>query len=289
MVELSPMPTPEHHNQAIIEYYKKFKESYRRWGQHPNKPEIYALHFGFNEKEDGSNHTEAVRTTGIELINEGQITNGNFILDAGCGTGSITFELSSRFPMSRICGINISSDQLAAARRHKKLSGAENVSFSLQDYLTLGFGDCTFDEVLFCESLCHASDKTILLRETARVLKPGGKIVIADALTFNNNFTDEEEQLLEQFKRGWLIPNIDSLRTFTPKMIEAGFGNISIKDVTSAVATSMRLSGDYEQMRLLQDPDVDIQRRRGRLGSIATHDLIMNHTIGYFFITASKM
>lgn len=282
------MATPENHNQAITKYYRRFQQSYRNWGQNPNRPGIYALHFGFNEEEDGSNHAEAVRQTGIELIKEGQIKDEHVILDAGCGTGAITFELS-KFSSSKIYGVNISTDQLATARAYKELSGTDNVSFSLQDYLSLGFKDAIFDDVLYCESLCHARDKTVLLKEASRVLKPGGKIVIADALTFSNSFTDTEEKLLEQFRNGWLVPNIDPLNIFTARMAEAGFGSISIKDVTSAVATSMRLSGDYEEMRLSQDPDADIQRRLGRLGSIATRDLIMNHTMGYFFITASKI
>lgn len=283
------MATPENHNQAITKYYRRFQQSYRDWGQDPNRPGIYALHFGFNEEEGGNNHAEAVRQTGIELIKEGQIKNGHVILDAGCGTGAITFELLSTFSSSKVYGINISTDQIATAQAYKESSGAKNASFLLQDYLSLGFKDAIFDDVLYCESLCHARDKTVLLKEAARVLKPEGKIVIADALTFNNSFTDAEEKLLEQFRNGWLVPNIDPLDTFTAKMAEAGFGSISIKDVTSAVATSMRLSGDYEQIRLSQDPDADIQRRLGRLGSIATRDLIMNHTMGYFFITASKI
>lgn len=283
------MVTPEHHIRTLTEYYRRFQQSYRNWGQDPDRPEIYALHFGFNENEDGKNHYEAVRTTGIELIKEGKFNNGDLVLDAGCGTGVITFELSSRFPQSRIYGINISYEQLATASVYKNLSETTNVSLILQDYLTLGFRENIFDRVLYCESLCHASDKKILLNEAERVLKPGGMIVIADVFTFGEDFTNEQKELLQQFQDGWHIPNMNSINTFTSGMTKAGFRNVSVRDVTSALATSMRLVGDHAQIRLTQDPDSDTQRRRDRLGSIATRDLIANHTLGYFFITASKM
>ncbi len=282
------MPTSENQARTLTEYYRRFHQSYRDWGENPNQPGIYALHFGFNENQDGSNHQEAIRTTGLELIKEGKFNNGDLVLDAGCGTGVIAFELSSRFPQSSIYGINISVDQLITANVYRKMSGAINVSLILQDYLSLGFKNGVFDKVLFCESLCHADDKGVLLNEAVRVLKPDGMIVIADAFTFEEDLTDDKKKLFQQFMDGWHIPSLDSIDTFVSRMTEAGFDSVCINDMTNAVATSMRLSGNYEQMRLLQDPDADIERQIGRLGNIATRDLIMNHTLGYFFITGSK-
>ncbi len=60
-----------------------------------------------------------------------------------------------------------------------KEQGIENVKFQITDALDMKFPDNTFDLVWACESGEHMPDKKKYIEEMTRVLKPGGKIVVA--------------------------------------------------------------------------------------------------------------
>src|SRR6266566_676057 len=107
---------------------------------------------------------------------------GEQVLDVGCGTGTLALEVQSRVGRAgRVAGIDPSPQQIArarwkAARRHVP------IDFQIGVIEQLSFPDQTFD-VVFSTLMMHhlpASLKRQGLAEIARVLKPGGRLVIAD-------------------------------------------------------------------------------------------------------------
>lgn len=120
-----------------------------------------------------------MRQRAIDLA---QIQPGDRVLDVGCGTGTLALEVLPRVGAAgRVTGIDPGTKQIArarskAARRHLP------VDFEIGVIEHLTFPDQTFDAVLSTLMMHHLPDdlKRRGLAEIARVLKPGGRLVIAD-------------------------------------------------------------------------------------------------------------
>jgi ArsR family transcriptional regulator len=99
------------------------------------------------------------------------------LLDIGTGTGRMLELLAPR--ASRAVGIDVSPDMLAIAR--DRLSGIANVQVRLGDLYRLPFGDdAGFEAVLFHQVLHYLDDPGAAVAEAARLLGPGGHLLIAD-------------------------------------------------------------------------------------------------------------
>ena len=117
-----------------------------------------------------------------KTANLARIQPGDAVLDVGCGTGTLALEVARLVGRAgRVAGVDPGTEQIArarakAARRH------EPIEFQIGVIEQLPFPDQTFDVVLSTLMMHHlpASLKRQGLAEIARVLKPGGRLVIAD-------------------------------------------------------------------------------------------------------------
>jgi SAM-dependent methyltransferase len=101
--------------------------------------------------------------------------DGN-LLEAGCGTGIETVNLRRRAPGLRIHGVDISSVALADAVAQPDRGDAVFHQAVLE---RLPFADAEFDYISSHEVIEHVEDPAVVLREFARVLRPGGVCAIA--------------------------------------------------------------------------------------------------------------
>ena len=97
------------------------------------------------------------------------------VLDAGSGDGTMAALLASR--CRSITCLDCSEKVLQAARQ--RLSGLANVAFAPGDLHALPFPDGRFDHVLLLNVLTYTKDPALVLREAARVLRPGGDLTIS--------------------------------------------------------------------------------------------------------------
>ena len=134
----------------------------------------------------------ALRKLRQRTIQLAQLQPGEQALDVGCGTGTLALEMARYLsPGGSVTGVDPGSQQIAranakAARRH---TPQESVEFKLGVIEQLPFPDQTFD-VVFSTLMMHHLPTPLKrqgLAEIARVLKPGGRLVIAD-------FTHKQER-----------------------------------------------------------------------------------------------
>jgi ubiquinone/menaquinone biosynthesis C-methylase UbiE len=98
------------------------------------------------------------------------------VLDVGCGTGELLRRLRAKYPDAVLVGLDPVDEMLAVAR--DKLSGREDLRTGYADSLPWSAG--SFDVVVSCNMFHYISHPIEALREMARVLRPGGSIVLTD-------------------------------------------------------------------------------------------------------------
>ena len=141
------------------------------------------------------------------------------VLDVGCGIGGSTRYLARKFgPSTSMTGITLSPNQVARATQLAADGGLGNCEFRVMDALAMQFPDNTFDLVWACESGEHMPDKKRYVEEMTRVLKPGGKLVIATwcqrETTAETPFTEQENDELRFLYEEWSHPYFISIEEY---------------------------------------------------------------------------
>jgi len=111
----------------------------------------------------------------------GDIT-GKKVCDVGCGTGEISFMAAERVgPGGEVIGVDITPGMLAMAeRKMETLDLPKKVDFRVGDALDMQFNDDTFDLVTSGYMLRNVTDIQRAVDEMYRILRPGGKVVVAE-------------------------------------------------------------------------------------------------------------
>jgi len=102
---------------------------------------------------------------------------GGAVLDVGTGPGVLLVELARRRPDLQLTGIDLSADMIVAAARNLSEFGATATVGSVTD---LPFPDGSFDLIVSSLSLHHWDEPEAAVPELARVLRPGGRLVVYD-------------------------------------------------------------------------------------------------------------
>jgi ubiquinone/menaquinone biosynthesis C-methylase UbiE len=114
------------------------------------------------------------------LLASASLLPGQRVLDVACGTGLVALDAARAVGHDGcVLGIDLSGQMAAAASRRAQERQLSNVSFARMDGETLELPDASFDVALCALGLMYMPDPERALREMRRVLRPGGRLVVA--------------------------------------------------------------------------------------------------------------
>jgi ubiquinone/menaquinone biosynthesis C-methylase UbiE len=183
----------------------------------------------------GSSVRDASRHLTELMIDKLALAPGQRALDIGCGTGRPAVELA-RAADVEVVGVNISRRQLELAERLAKAEGLDDrVRFEHADAMDLPFEPASFDGVWLFESLLHMPDQLRVLRQAARVLRPGGRLVIAN-LVQRVPLTDEQNAELQPCWTAGSVAAVVPLQDYPAMVADSGLVLDELVDITEHTA-----------------------------------------------------
>jgi arsenite methyltransferase len=152
---------------------------------------------------------------------------GETVLDLGSG-GGIDVLLSARRvgPTGFVFGVDMTDEMLALAQDNKAKAGATNVAFLKGQIENIPLPANSVDVVISNCVINLAADKSLVLRDAYRVLKPGGRFAVADVVS-DGPVPDALRRNLEAWV-GCVAGALDTA-TYRDLLAEAGFDDIGIE------------------------------------------------------------
>lgn len=195
------------------------------------------------------------------------LTGDARVIDAACGRGTQDLYLLERFAPAHI-------DALDITRRNIELANSQarpGVRFHHASATRLPFPDGSFSHALCVEAAHHFDTRETYLREANRVLRPGGRIALADIVLAREPRTRTERTLIGAAMALWRIPRANRVSEsgYRDTLARAGFADARLEDVSAHT-----FPGYYRAQRSAARRR-ELVASRGRLG--AAFGAVMNY------------
>lgn len=193
------------------------------------------LHYGVFDSPAEPLEVATGRLTGL-MVEHARLTPGLRVLDVGCGSGGPASHLVREHGVE-VLGITTSEVGVAAATARAEQAGLVGARFEQRDGTANGLPDGTFDRAWVLESSHLMPDRAALVRECARVLAPGGRMVLCDLVRRREIPFLELRERREDFavlRAGFGAARMDPLATYAELAEAAGLEVDVTLDLTDA-------------------------------------------------------
>jgi MPBQ/MSBQ methyltransferase len=225
---------------GLEQYYSEAGPDYAAWSR------AFNMHFGYYRI--GANPLN--RESMLEQMNAEVLARLRLegdaearLLDLGCGLGASLRSFARRLPRATLTGITRVPWQVEQARVLNDADGCgDRVSIIHGDYENVPLLDSSFEGLYALESSCHArgSDKGMLLTEAHRLLRPGGRLVVADGFLASDRFVSSLQQsVYRKLCECWVIRELAQIDRFTARLEQLGFSQINVERLQLRVAPSV--------------------------------------------------
>lgn len=219
-------------NDGIAAFYDRTSGLWEeQWGEH--------MHHGFYgpQGDERKDHRQAQVDLIEELLGFAGVHQARRVLDVGCGIGGSSIHLARRFD-ARARGVTLSPVQARRAQERAKRAGLDDVQFQVADALQLPYDDESFDLVWSLEVGEHVPDRERFIAECARVLEPGGHLVLVAWChrPVPPALTTSERRLLALISHAYHLPAWVGLETYRNAAHGAGLADLQVADWSSAVS-----------------------------------------------------
>ncbi len=221
----------------IVSYYQdcefQFKTSW-------HLEDCLTMNFGYWDETTTDLNTALLKKNEI-LADYVDLKATDKVLDLGCGVGGTLIYLAENKGNSGL-GITLVKKQVTksrqAAKKHKVL---DKINFLQADFSKTKLESNSFDVIISMESAGYAIDKTFFLAEVYRLLRPGGRYIIADFFKTTDDLGFEGEKIVSELLNGWAANSYTTSRVYGNLMSKVGLKNIRNKDITNNIIPSSKI------------------------------------------------
>lgn len=219
----------------MIDFYNEATEDYEFWSKDFN------MHFGYfiPFKTNPFKRDSMLNQMNLQVLKKLNLNAPkSMLLDMGCGMGGTMRYALKKFKNLSAFGVTLSSFQVKHGNH--LLKGLKG-NILKENYNNTSFSSNTFNAAIAIESFCHSGHSKLSIKEAYRILKPKGKLIIADAFLKKDisNSNQSSKFAYRSLCNHWSLEKLETIENMIEKLNKQGFSNIEVENASFRVAPSV--------------------------------------------------